>query len=443
MKSNIKPSLGGVGWLAAGPVMGKHIRFDKANDGGGGDEPLDAKAVAAELRKIGDEVKKSQEEVRKVANTAMTEVNNLGKLTEDTKKSFDDGFTKLNGLTARVSDLEQKMVRAGTMQEPVQAKSIGELFVESDSFKAAKLTSSSKGHASVRINRKNITSATSTVGSNTSGGTSLIPADMQPGIVMPPNRQLVVRSLLAPGTTSSNLVEYAQEVGFTNNAAVVSEGSTKPKSDITFELRSAPVRTIAHIFKASRQILDDVPALRSYIDARATYGLRFAEESELLTGDGTGQHLSGLVTLATPYSAAFVATSPQQIDTVRLAMLQVMLAQFPPSGIVLNPTDWAKIQLTKDGMDRYIIGNPQDGNTPRLWNLPVVESLSMSVDTFLVGAFSLAAQIFDRLDLEILLSTENSDDFERNMVTIRAEERLALAVYRPEAIVYGDFGLVT
>src|SRR5699024_11048282 len=98
---------------------------------------------------------------------------------------------------------------------------------------------------------------------------------------------------------------------------------------------------------------------------------------------------------------------------------------------------WAGIELTKDSEGRYIIGNPIDGIAPRLWNLPVVETNAMTVNNFLVGSFRFAAQIFDRMDIEILLSTENKDDFEKNMVSIRAEERLALAVYRPEAFVTG------
>src|SRR6185295_816884 len=136
---------------------------------------------------------------------------------------------------------------------------------------------------------------------------------------------------------------------------------------------------------ASRQILDDAPALRSYIDARGRYGLRLSEESELLNGDGTGAHIKGLVPSATSFNAAFVATSKQRMDTIRLAILQVFQSNFPASGIVLNPLDWAAIQLTKDTQGRYIIGNPADGNTPRLWNLPVVESLSMTATEFLVG----------------------------------------------------------
>lgn len=119
-------------------------------------------------------------------------------------------------------------------------------------------------------------------------------------------------------------------------------------------------------------------------------------------------------------------------------MLQVILAEYPATGFVLNPTDWAKLELTKDGEGRYIIGNAQGATAPTLWNLPVVQTQAMAVNEFLTGAFNLAAQIFDRQDVEVLLSSENEDDFVKNMLTIRVEERLALAVYRPEAFVTGD-----
>jgi HK97 family phage major capsid protein len=122
---------------------------------------------------------------------------------------------------------------------------------------------------------------------------------------------------------------------------------------------------------------------------------------------------------------------------LRLASLQASLALYPPTGYVLHPTDWAKIELTKDGMQRYIVGDPQSTLNKTLWGLPVVTSMSMQVTKFLTGSFKLGAQIFDRLSMEVLISTENADDFVRNMITIRAEERLALAVYRPAAFIYG------
>ncbi len=163
-----------------------------------------------------------------------------------------------------------------------------------------------------------------------------------------PMRQMTVRDLLAPGETTSNAVEFAVQVARTNNAAVVAENTTKAYSNYTWNLQNFPVRTIAHLVKASRQILDDAPALRSTIDAEMRYGLEFAEEAELLYGDGTGAHLLGIVPQATAYSAAFAVTGETAIDRIRLAMLQGVLALYPMTGSVLNPTDWTKIEMLKD-----------------------------------------------------------------------------------------------
>jgi len=411
----------------------------------------DLKAVTDKLEEVTQQFNKAGDEVRSKAEEAIQQVKDKGAIAEATKQEVDKLLMEHAKLTAdrgaleaqmqemrgRLSDAEQELAsrnRGGGVQ---QQRTIGQCVIDDEAVK--KFNSSTRASVRVGVVRSDITSMPTTVGDNTSGANSLGGADRQPGIVAPLERQMTIRDLLAPGTTSQSMIEFAQETGFTNSARVVSEGATKPKSDITFELVAAPVRTIAHIFKASRNILDDAPGLRSYIDARANYGLRYAEEQELLAGDGTGQHIHGLIPQASVYSPSLTIENESRIDRVRLGILQVYLAEFPPTGIVLNPIDWAGIQLTKDLEGRYIIGNPQDGNAPRLWNLPVVQTQAMDVAEFLVGNFQMGAQIFDRLDMEILLSTENSDDFERNMVTIRAEERLALAVYRPESFVHGEF----
>lgn len=400
-------------------------------------------ALAAALEKSSDEVKKMGEKF-------MAEVRNSGDASKEAKAAVDKALTDYNTLSeqhkdlvAKVATFEQEFAKRQERPEIQMPKSIGQQFVDSDAFKKLDKSGNYRGSIRVAVERSDITSLPATVGNNTSPSNSLVMATRVPGVVAPPERRMTIRDLLAPGQTSSSMIEYVQETGFTNNTAVVTEGATKPTSDITFELKTAPVRTIATLFKASRQIMDDAPALRSYIDARARYGLRYVEESELLSGDGTGAHIKGLIPSATAFNAAFVPTSRQRIDTIRLAILQTALAEFPANGIILNPTDWAQMQLLKDSQNRYLIGNPIDGNTPRLWNLPVVETQAMNATEFLVGAFDLAAQIFDRMDVEILLSTENSTDFEKNMLTIRAEERLAMAVYRPEAIIYGDFDTAT
>jgi HK97 family phage major capsid protein len=259
-------------------------------------------------------------------------------------------------------------------------------------------------------------------------------------MVTPPLRPLGIRDLLMPGSTTSNAIEYPVETDnpLTIAAAFVSEGAVKPQAPpLTFDLKSSPVRTLAHWQRASRQILDDVPQLMSTIDGRLRYGLAYVEEQQFLYGDGTGLNLFGIIPQATAYSAAFTPTSPTNIDTLRLAQLQASLALYPATGFVLHPTDWAKIELTKDAQQRYIVGDPQSQLSRTLWGLPVVTSFSMQVTKFLTGSFRYGAQIFDRMSMEVLISTENADDFVRNMITIRAEERLAFAVYRPAAFIYG------
>jgi HK97 family phage major capsid protein len=126
---------------------------------------------------------------------------------------------------------------------------------------------------------------------------------------------------------------------------------------------------------------------------------------------------------------------------MRLAMLQAALAEYPATGHVMHPTDWARIELTKDGNANYIIGKPQGTIAPTLWGLPVVATQAITVDKFLTGAFNMGAQIFDRWDATVETGYEN-DDFTKNLVTILAEERLALAIFRPEAFIYGDLGYV-
>jgi len=226
----------------------------------------------------------------------------------------------------------------------------------------------------------------------------------------------------------------------TNNAKVVSEGVQKPESNYVYQRGDAPVRTIAHWVQVARQAMDDAAQLQTEIDTELRYGLEYAEELELLKGDGTGEHLEGLVTAADNYSAPISVSGATMIDTLRIAILQASLAEYSADGIVLHPSDWARIELLKDGEDRYLWANPRSVNAPGLWGLPVVVTQAMDEDEFLVGAFRMSATIYDRMDAEVLISSEDRDNFVKNMLTVRAEKRLALAVKRPSALVTGDFG---
>ncbi|WP_417393659.1 phage major capsid protein [Gimesia sp.] len=378
----------------------------------------------ASLTKIGDQIKSQAEATEK-------EVKRFGEMQGETRAKVDEMLTKQGELQARLQEAEQKLANAGKQSEQDQFQSAGHIV--SAHLKEEGVGSNYKGKTRIQMPRSAITSV------DGSGG-ALVTPDRRPGIIAAPERRLTIRDLVAPGTTQSNMIQYVKETGFVNNAAPVSEGTQKPYSEISFSMENAAVQTIPHLFKASKQILDDAPALASYIDARARYGLLQAEELQLLYGNGTGPNLHGIIPQAQSYvqPEGAAVTMEQRIDRIRLALLQAALAEFPSTGIVMHPTDWATIELIKDTQGRYIIGNPQNGIAPTMWRLPVVATQAIQQDEFLTGAFNLGAQIYDREDIEVLVSTENDKDFELNMVTIRAEERLAFAVYRPEAFVTGS-----
>lgn len=387
------------------------------------------------IEQLAQEFKKQVDEVKAIAEDFKGKREHGDKIAEGAKQSADEAIIKLNETKAQLDELEQKMARRPN-DTPNEVKSLGRQFVESDQFKSLAGAAGQRGKANLEV-KATITSLT-TDAAGSAG--DLVQTTRLPGIIAPPDRKLTIRDLLMQGRMDGNALEYVRETGFTNNAGMVAEGTKKPQSDIKFDLISTTAKVIAHYMKASRQILDDASQLQSYIDGRLRYGLAFKEEQQILNGDGTGQNLLGIIPQATAYvrPAGVTPSSETIIDTLRYAMLQAVLAEYPASGHVLNPIDWASIETLKDSTGQYIIGNPQGAASPTLWRLPVVETQAITAGKFLTGGFSMGAQIFDRWLSRVEVATENEDDFINNLVTILAEERLALAVYRPEAFIYGD-----
>lgn len=402
------------------------------------DPPNDAGApdpVAAMASEIKEAHAKAFAAVKEMAERALSEASKAGAGGVSAKEKIDEALVKMNEIGARLRDVEQKSV--GATRAPDRAKSVGELFVEAENVKSWLSAAPSSGKTDLRIKATLTTDTTDAAGSV---GDAIRPTRL-PGILPLPQRRMTVRDLISPGRMDGGSLEYVKETGFTNSAGMVAEAAAKPQSDLKLDLMTTGAKVIAHWMKASRQALDDVAQLRSIIDQRLLYGLSYREEQQLLSGDGTGQNLLGIVPQATAYSAPMSLSAETTIDRMRLAQLQAALAEYPATGHVMNPIDWAWIETLKDSTGRYIIGNPQGSIVKTLWGLPVVETQAMTQDKFLTGAFRLGAQLFDRWDARVEVGYVN-DDFTNNLVTILAEERLALAVYRPEAFVYGDFGRV-
>lgn len=427
-------------WAMRAPLFGVHMPMALfAPDGGDGGAPATLKEVVAQFTEVGAKLKTVTDEVKKNADKVHAEIKNLGDATRETKDAADKALTQASDAKAQLDAIEQKLARlAEAGGERPKLETVGQQVVRVGQDAIARLAKRQSARETIEI--KNLVTSLTTDAAGSAG--AAIDPQRQPGILIPALRRMTVRQLLAPGRTTSNSIEWVQEKGFTNNAGTqAAEGDEKPESNIQLELKNTPVVTVAHWIRASKQVLSDVAQLQSYIDQRLRYGLMFEEERQLLLGDGTGGDLSGLVANSTAFNPAFTPDSPTFIDQLRLAMLQAQLAEWPATGHILHPTDWARIELTKDSQNRYIWANPVGVNGPTMWGLPVVATQAMPEDTFMTGAFVPAAQIFDREDANVIISTEDRDNVIRNLVTILCEERLALAVYRPEAIIYGQFEL--
>lgn len=347
---------------------------------------------------------------------------------------------ELTAFRDRLKELEQKSF--GVPGGAPATKGAGSLAAEvkKDPAFADFMQTSAKKSFAIEVKSDLLTKNTITgdSGSPAEPNSILSPADRYNGVISSPERRLRIRDLLPVFSASSNKVEFTRESAFTNDAAPqAGEGAAKAESDVTFELAEASVITIAHFIKSSKQALNDSPYLEQFLNRRLTYGVLLKEEDQLLNGDGTSPNMSGLLDSGN-FTAFNPSTGDTKIDVLRKAITALQLADFGTTGIVLNPSDWEEIELTKDNEGRYIFANAQRAAMPQLWGVPVVPTNSIAEGTFLVGDFPQAAALWDR-ETAVVEVGYVDDDFTRNLVTIRAEERLALTVFRPAALRSGSF----
>jgi HK97 family phage major capsid protein len=336
---------------------------------------------------------------------------------------------ELKSMGERLLEIEQK--QAENVKRGIEMpKTLGQSFVESNEFKSFLTGQTSKA----RVELKNTITGQS--GSPASNSDTIVAPQRQVGIIPGAFRSLRVRDVLPQGVTNSNMVEYTRELAFTNGAAETAEGATKPEASLTFELAEAPVKTIAHWLKLSKQVMDDAPALASYVDTRLRYGVDLRIDQQLLNGNGSGQNIGGM-TKSGNFTAFTPASGDTRIDSINKAIYSVIGADYAPTAIILNPADWGAIERTKTTTGEYVFGTPQS-LAPTLWGLPVVATNTMTAGKFMVGAMDIAYQVWNRQGVTVEMSESDDTNFQKNLITVRAEARLALAIYRPASVYYGD-----
>lgn len=281
-------------------------------------------------------------------------------------------------------------------------------------------------------------------GSNTSGQAFVL-EDHRPGYLDILQAPLNIIDIIPRTPTDSDTVEYVQESTFTNNAAFTAEATgftatslggtgVKPESALAYSTQTATVRTMAHWIPVTNRMLADAPAIRGIIDGRLLFGLQQKLQAQIVSGDGSGENLTGLLNVSGVGVVGLGTDS--RIDALYKGRTQVMWTGYGrPSAYLLNPTDWQSIRLSRESAatatpGSYLFGAPSNVATPTLWGIPVIEDPNVTQGTAVVGDFNQGLTLFDREQGAVRVGTVN-DQFIRNMQTILAELRVAFVVWRP------------
>ena len=282
-----------------------------------------------------------------------------------------------------------------------------------------------------------------TIGADFTG--EVIPADRVPGYKFDPTRPVHVRQLLATGSTQSDVVRYVKESGYSNGAAATAEGTTLTQSDFDMTAADANVRKIGTYFRISEEMLADTPQLTSYLSARAPEKLLEVEDAQILSGDGTGANLSGIITDAADFdvsaSGAFYQSveSANEFDVIVAALNQLSLLNYSADCIMLNPTDFNKILLLKDSTNKYLKDQVYNGLQPSFSGVKVIQNTAIAAGSFLIGNFGIGTQLWVRQGVNVEFFREDGTNVRDGFVTVRVSERVALTNYLPNAFVNGTF----
>lgn len=348
------------------------------------------------------------------------------------------------GLSASGDDGEDAGADKGAKN--LKGKSIGMQFVESKGYKDL-IEAGLKGtwrSADIELKAPLLEGTLDAPGDGYSPAT--IAPTTVPGIVDTKFRPLTLAALFPGGSTSSPVIQYLVETIAQNGAAGTHEGSLKPESRLKFAKAVETLAKITTFLPVSDEMLEDYEQIQSYINGRLGLFVSLEEERQILEGEGGDEdellgilNRTGLAPLITQGSGVSAA-SDNAMDAIYRQITAIRITQFmEPDAIAIDPIGWENIMLSKaTGTGNYFAGGPFLSEADRtLWGKRVAETPLMDTKTALVGAYAQGGQIFRKGGLTVAASNSHEDFFQRNLTAIRAEERAALAIYRP-----GAFGLV-
>ena len=257
-----------------------------------------------------------------------------------------------------------------------------------------------------------------------------------------PSRSVHIRSLLPLGSTDAQTIRFPKESAYSDNAAATAEAAAFGQSDFDLTASTVNVEKIGTYMRITGEMLDDIKQLTSYLSARVPEKVLSVEDNEILNGDGSTPNLDGLFTDGAAFAAGGFANaieSANEFDVLTVALNQLALSNYQADTILLNPTDLHKMILLKSTANEYLRNQIFSGLQPTINGIPVTVNTAVTAGKFLCGNLRQSSQLWIRENLAVEFSREDSDNFQKNFVTVRAMERVALTNYLPNAIVQGTF----
>ena len=354
---------------------------------------------------------------------ANAELEELSKKRDDTKELADIEKATNEATKAQRHNISRQVDDSETVEQPQTTKSLGDMLRENEAYQSA-IKSGGKFRGTLgEVSFSEATKATLTT-ADMVGPRQRLP------LLLDAQETRTTADLMLQGTTSASSLEYYEETTFTNAAVEVAEGAAKPEATIDFTLITEPVRKIAVWIPVTDEMMQDNEGFESYLRGRLGFMIKQREELQLLVGDGTAPNISGITDRSGIQTQAKGADPT--LDAIFKAMTKVRNVGFAePTAVVLHPNDWQDIRLIRTADGIYIFGSPADAAPERVWGLEVRVTGNMTENTGLVGAFRPDAQIFRKGGVELAVSDSHASYFISNLLAVRAEERLALAVYRP------------
>jgi HK97 family phage major capsid protein len=342
--------------------------------------------------------------------------------------------TEVKSAIAKLEGMIEGMKEVKT-SENVTLKSIGQAIAEAYTNSIDKITAVKENGGLINLDVKS--AGTMSITGNYSGGQVAL-SQLESGVARIVRRRPFLRQLVNVAGTISKYITYIEQKNPDGGAGMTAEGALKTQADFDLVETSKAVKKVTAWIKVSKEMIADLPFMRNEIDTELMELVELKLDAQILSGDGTGDNLEGILLNATAWSAGGFALSiptPNEFDVLRVAIAQVQGLEFNANYIVLHPEDCAKMELTKttQGEYTYAMSYIVDGIV-RVKSIPVVENTGITAGTFLVGDFS-KSNLRIREDLNVQVGYVN-DDFTKNLMTILCEAR---AVHYVKSNHYGAF----